>query len=356
VIKLYFSRFHYLSFIGMALLLASCTPGKNVPTASTNRVSQTPNITVTETSLPTLSATKLPDLVLLVAPSGANPDLTGKTSTILAGKASKEGFRFETRTSLVEPDLSADVRLVVVLAPDPGLATIVPSHPEIQFLALGIPGLQTSNNLSLIAPQGDRFDRYGFLAGYISAVITKDWRVGVISRMDMPAGLAAQNAFTQGVIFYCGLCSPVYPPYYKYPLFAGLAGGASQAEQEAAADTLLNNGIQTVYVFPDAGDVTLLEYLAKSSANLIGGVLPPSGMENQWVATIQTDVSSAIEQAWPGIISGHGGMSVELPIILTNVNSNLISSGRQRLVEKILADLMAGYIDTGVDPLTGELR
>jgi hypothetical protein len=45
-----------------------------------------------------------------------------------------------------------------------------------------------------------------------------------------------------------------------------------------------------------------------------------------------------------------------LPLALQHVNPQLVSPGRQRLVEEMLAELRAGYIDTGVDPATGESR
>jgi hypothetical protein len=58
----------------------------------------------------------------------------------------------------------------------------------------------------------------------------------------------------------------------------------------------------------------------------------------------------------PGLMNGEGGVVVELPISFTGVNPDLFSPGRQRLTEAMLADLLAGYIDTGVDPATGEAR
>ncbi len=45
-----------------------------------------------------------------------------------------------------------------------------------------------------------------------------------------------------------------------------------------------------------------------------------------------------------------------IPITITNQNEQLFSPGRQGLVEKILSELSADYIDTGVDPLTGTLK
>jgi hypothetical protein len=44
------------------------------------------------------------------------------------------------------------------------------------------------------------------------------------------------------------------------------------------------------------------------------------------------------------------------PLGFTGTNPDLLSPGRQQLVETMLADLLAGFIDTGVDPQTGESR
>jgi hypothetical protein len=43
-------------------------------------------------------------------------------------------------------------------------------------------------------------------------------------------------------------------------------------------------------------------------------------------------------------------------LVIENINESLLSVGRQRLVEKTLSDLEIDYIDTGIDPLTGEAR
>ena len=58
----------------------------------------------------------------------------------------------------------------------------------------------------------------------------------------------------------------------------------------------------------------------------------------------------------PGLLNGEGSVVVELPLGFTAVNPDLFSPGRQRLTEIMLADLLAGFIDTGVDPATGEAR
>jgi hypothetical protein len=63
-----------------------------------------------------------------------------------------------------------------------------------------------------------------------------------------------------------------------------------------------------------------------------------------------------VHELLPGLLNGDGAIILELPLGFTAVNPDLFSPGRQRLTETMLADLMAGYIDTGVDPATGEAR
>jgi hypothetical protein len=67
-------------------------------------------------------------------------------------------------------------------------------------------------------------------------------------------------------------------------------------------------------------------------------------------------VAAAVRERVPELLSGSGGANVELPLAVTHRNDSLFSTGKQRLLEEILADLQAGYIDTGVDPQTGEPR
>jgi hypothetical protein len=43
-------------------------------------------------------------------------------------------------------------------------------------------------------------------------------------------------------------------------------------------------------------------------------------------------------------------------LTLLDVNPALFSPGKQRLAQETLDDLLAGFIDTGVDPVTGESR
>jgi hypothetical protein len=277
--------------------------------------------------------------------------------TKLNGLAEKAGLRFQVRSALSAGELQTRVKLVVALPPDPGLAGLAAAAPGVQFLALEIPGLQPSPNLSVIGGQGDRPDQRGFLAGYIAAAITTDWRVAALGAKDTPAGKAALGGFTNGVYYFCGLCRTVYPPFPTsgYPLTFSLPAGTGAADWQAAVVYFQAWQVQTVYVDPSVAAPDLLQFLADAGFNLIGSGTPPAGLEKQWVASLDKgDAIQLVDQLWPQMLSGQGGASLDPPLAVQHVNPDLLSPGRQRLAEKMLAELLAGYIDTGVDPVSGE--
>jgi hypothetical protein len=121
-------------------------------------------------------------------------------------------------------------------------------------------------------------------------------------------------------------------------------------------DTLVGNAVKTVYVAPGVGDAALLEALAQAGLQLIVSGEPLQQIASQRVASIRADEMGALRQIWPRLLAGEGGFDLSTPLSLDERNPALVSPGRQRLVDRVLTDLLAGYIDSGVDPQTGEMR
>ena len=260
------------------------------------------------------------------------------------------------RASLRPSDLNPGPRLVIALPPNQALTDLVAAAPDTQFLALGIPGAQPAPNLTTIAGQTDRTDMQGYLAGYTAAALSEGWRVGVIGDTSTPQGKGAVQGFLNGVVYFCGLCRPPYPPFFQYPVSAEVSSGASAEELKSAADELIAQGVLTAYVAPGVGSDELFTYLADQGVNIIAGVDPPAGVKEHWVATIKTDTSAAVKSLLPKLLAGQGGATLEAPLVMDNRNPDLFSPGKQHLVEGFMADLESGYVDTGVDPTTGEPR
>jgi hypothetical protein len=334
----------------LSFMLAACSiaaPGD--PPVSTAPETAPP--LPTGTLAPSPTDTPLPSLVVLLTPPGADPSLAASLQTLLTDLAAQDGLRFQVRPSLDPTELD-HVQVVVAIPPDPGLAELTLAAPETQFLAIGIAGLEPAPNLSTIGAEGARPDHLGFLAGYTAAEITLDYRVGVVTEGDTPAGDAASLGYTNGVFYFCGLCRPVYPPFPTagYPLIAQLPAEAGPADWQGVLTYLNAWQVGTVFVYPSVAEDKLLEVLAQSEVNFIIVGSPPENLRGNWVASLGSeDPLSSIQTLWPKLVSGEGGIHVSLPLGFTAVNPDLLSPGRQRNAETMLADLLTGYISTGVD-------
>jgi hypothetical protein len=276
--------------------------------------------------------------------------------TTLNGIVTGAGLRWQVRQHLSMEDLKPSLRLVVALPPNPDLATLVASAPKTQFLALGITGVEPAPNLTVIDTGENQPDRQGFIAGVIAAMLSADWRVGVISLSDTIEGRAARTGFLNGVVYFCGLCRPVHPPFYEYPLYIELPSTTSVAEWQEAANYMVDHNVRTVYVYPQAGDESMLSILAKAKVNIISSGEPPQAIRSSWVVSMTIDPILLIQKQVEGLLNGSisGGRSIIAPIQFAQINPELFTPGKQRLAEQILSDLQAGYIDTGVDLTTGE--
>jgi hypothetical protein len=298
----------------------------------------------TEEATPVFTQSK----VVFVAGPTADPVLSEQISRTLSELAASEGLEFEQRTSFNLDDPTAEIKLLAAIPPDPGLAPLAQAAPATQFLGIAIPGLEPAPNLTVIDDQQSSPDQVGFLAGYLAAVATPEWRVAVISSSDSAAGVSQRQGFMNGAVFFCGLCRQTFPPFNTYPMYVEAPGNSSPSEWLAMADILIDNAVQTAYIPPGVGDDNLLAYLADAGINIIATTPPLPGLKERWIAIITADYPLEIRNAWPELMAGNGGSVFSAPLTFSDANYNLFSPGRQHLVEKMLADLTTGYIDTGV--------
>jgi len=297
-------------------------------------------------------------MAVLLASSGTDQAYVSYLQTALNDIITGSGLHWQVRGQLSPEDLVPVLRLVVAVPPDPGLAGMAASAPDTQFLALDMPGLEAAPNLTVIGAAGDRPDQQGFIAGVIAAMISPDWRVGAISPSDTVEGRSARTGFLNGVEYFCGLCRPIHSPFYEYPLYVELPSTATSAEWQEAANYMVDHYVQTVYVYPAAGDEAMLSVLAAAGVNIISSGEPPEAIRSSWVVSLTADPFPLIQNQVEGLLNGDisGGQLLVVPIGFTEINPALFTPGKQRLAEQILSDLQAGYIDTGVDLTNGENR
>jgi hypothetical protein len=325
-----------------AFLLGAC--GGNQSNATS-----TPIPTDTPIIPPTLTPTPTTPLAVLVLPADLDPDTSNLYQKTVYDLAQASGLRFQVRNTLTTADFEPGLQVVIVLPPDPGIAALAAAAPQVQFLAINIPDLAPGGNISVLG-NNSQTDVAGFLAGYTAAMVTDDYRIGMLMPKDNPDALRALNALAVGKAFYCGICRPLYFYSWTYPQYVEIPAEEDVSHYNAFADILiLQYKVGTIYLHSDIVTTDLTNYIGTTGVYMIGTESPeqrPAG----WVMTIQPDVIQAIQNAWPGLISGQGGVTVQSPLGIADVDPSILSPGKQRLVEQTLSDLQAGLISTGANP------
>jgi hypothetical protein len=320
------------------LILSACGT-KTTPTLE-------PTATVTFAPEPTSTPAK--PMAMLLIPADMPESLSQLYQKTVYDLAQQSGLRFQVRNTLAPAELDPSLRVVVAFPPDPGLAALAAAAPETQFLAVNIPGVTAGGNISTIGGSGDNPDIPAFLAGYIAAMLASDYRIGMVGQKDSSTSDIAAQAYANGREFYCGLCNPVAPPWYEYPIVVKMPADVAEGEANAYADALNDRMVQVAYIFPGVQIPSQLNYISSLGMWMIGENPPPEEARAGWVATIQPDWIAAVQSAWSDITAGNGGKSHPSPLTLADINPDLLSEGRQRLAQQMLEDLLAGRVGTGV--------
>jgi hypothetical protein len=351
-------RLTFTLLVMISLIITACTaetPVIPLPSEPPPEVSETLRDTETPPAEPPApTGTPAIPQVLLLAPPGSDPAQVAQIQPILEELTTQEGYTLEVRSTLTFEELDDDVKMVVSLPPDPGLELLAAEAGNTRFLAIGIPDLEGKANINSIPLQAIQPGQQGFMAGVISALVTPDWRVGVISVSDTAEGIAARTGFINGVVYFCGTCRQIYPPFFdsqnqliQYPLFVELPSGAADNEWEAAADSLLSRSVDTIYVAPGAGGESLLSYLAQAGVKLVGSNPPIGGLTENWIASVAPDPSFSLYSLMQLALQGQEIPKNTISFQIAHINPELLSPGRQKLAESILDDLLAGFIEAG---------
>jgi hypothetical protein len=271
--------------------------------------------------------------------------------------AQQSGMRFQVRNGFSPADIEPGLGIVIALPPDPGIVALAAAAPQVQFLAIDIPGTAAGGNISVLAGSS-QVDVPAFVAGYAAAVLSDDVRVGMILPKDDPDAQQAARAFTNGMAYHCGTCISfrlyVDPngQGIRYPQFAEIPSDEDPSRFGGWANYLVGSlHVDALYVYPDPRIEVrqLYDSLGQTGAQIIGGSLPnprPGG----WAMSIRSDAVKAIETAWPELVAGRGGQTVPSPLGLADVDALYLTPGKQRLVQQVLDGVQEGRISTGVAP------
>ncbi len=333
-------RFPIAAFLIIFLLTAcggtspvSVTPSSLPPEERTPlpAATATANPAALETATPTPAVPTL----LLVAPAGcATPYETFCQG--LEARAVAQNWQV-SQVDALPAFLPSQTQAVVLLPGLQDLSQVMSQVGDVPVLAVGYTDAPAMPNLSVLDPQGATPEKRAFLAGYIAALATEDWRTGIVVPAASGEGTALQNAFLQGTTYFCGLCRPAYPPFHTYPVVAvHTEGNATQTLQ-----TLADQAVATAYLPASLSeDTALLEAISQASLQWIVEGQTPATLQDMLVARIFPSPASALDALWPALT---GGDAVHLPMPI-GVDAPGLSPGRLRLAQDVATDLMEGRI------------
>ena len=335
----------FRSIILFTLILAVMSAcGRSTPPATS-----APVPTDTSIPLPELSPTPTIPLAVLVLPADLDTDASNLYQTTVYDLAQQSGMRFQVRNAFTAADLEPGLQIVIVVSTDPGIVALAASAPQVQFLAVELPEIIPGGNISVLGSNAQN-DLAGFLAGYTAALISEDYRIGMMIPKANADAIASLNAFANGMKFSCGTCRPLYLFPWTYPQYVEIPAEEDKNNYHAWADVLmLQYKVNTIFIYPDVYTEDLATYIGTTGASMIGTISPeqrPAG----WVMTIQPDLIQGIQNAWPQLISGQGGITFQSPIGIADVDPDLLSPGKQHDVEHILDELRAGRININSVP------
>jgi hypothetical protein len=278
-------------------------------------------------------------------PADLDPTLYELYQSTVYNLAQQAGFRFQVRNTLTEADLEPGLRVVIALPPDPGpgIAALAAAAPQTQFLGINIPGLTAGGNVSVLE-NNVQTDVLAFMSGYIGALITEDYRIGMIYPDGNPDALSALDAYTNGKTYYCGICRPFYYLPYEFPQSIPIPATEPPENHGGYAVYLIQQReVDFIFVYPEIATPELLTYIGSSGAVQVGGS-PGGPPPLYWAASIAPDTVGAIQAAWPNLVAGQGGQAVQSPLTITDVDASLLSPAKQAEAEQVLAELLAGRI------------
>lgn len=338
-------RMMIISLLALSFFLAGCSRQEPAATPAV----ELPTLAAVPTEAPPTTVPPATRVLLVTGNQLPATDVNLVTARVQEF-ASASGLTLETLGSITPENLAADVKIAIILPPDPGIADLAAGFPGIRFISIGIPGVQPSANLSVVAPDGSHPEWAGFMAGYIAAVITDEWRVGMLSQAGNTGSNLAADAFINGAEFYCGLCQKTYPPFYYIAPVLEVNPTTNQVEWQPWADQFIQTPVRTGYVYHGVSNPELLAYLAQNGLMLIGSEAPPENLRQSWVATLRTDLVSPLQQAWQDSLAGAPGSTYPAAMGIYDINENLITPGKLRLINETMVLLAEGAISPNTIP------
>lgn len=313
------------------------TPGAIAETTESVQVTEEIRTTVTPTPTEVLSG-----VILVVSPE-ADQVSVSQIQASLNQLLSDEKLVLLDRENLSAEMITPAVTVVIGVGQGLNMIDLSVSNPETSFVVVGDPTVQPSDNLSVIGDPVIEQQHQFFVAGYLSALISEDYRTASLIQLSDEDSNTMIDSFMVGAEFFCGVCNPLHPPYNDFPYWQMLSVENVSSGFEPVIENFVNYGVEVLFVPVELASSELLSYAGSFGLKVVSNGEPDIA-RNNWVGTVMVDMGQALVDLWPRLLSNSKGVQVPGRILLTNTDAGLISEGRQRLFYDMISDLQSGLI------------
>ena len=282
--------------------------------------------------------TAAPDRVVLIAPGDTSSNEFTEAQALINELAAGSGLEVEIRQEIFNNSITPDIKIIIFLEQPDNLGSLAASAPGTQFVAISSQNWSPPANGTIIRKNEDHV---AFIAGYLSALLAPNFRVGGLQISEKPE---FNQAFANGVSYYCGLCAALVYPLNTYPVLTQQPINSSAANWQAAFNEINASKVNVLFLSGEAASIELGTYLAQIDVAIIGNQTPPDELRSRWVATISSDGLSPLRDIWNDLLDGKGGKVMNASLKISDVNyvsvaDGLVwlSQGKMDLLNKVIS-------------------
>jgi hypothetical protein len=317
------------------LLLSACQNSVVTPTNQSSNPSSTPEENTVTPVLTEEEPTATPKTLFFITNTTDQSYSVITISDFLLDFSSSNGFLFRESSSQTEiTPQTNDIVVVLENAATKFDSTLV--KPGITYV------VYTLNNNSLppeILQIKQNPAEQIFLAGYVSALIADDWRMGGILPNQTISNTSFEQIFKNGAHYLCGRCTPVYAPVVVFPVTGAVESSINVFEVYSQLET---DRINVLYI-PNQFLTNELFATLRENQRLIISDSPPT-QENDLLADIYVyqDYVSPLNEILLGI-NNTDKTVLSTKLTIQDVTQKL-SVGKQNFIQQVIINLEKGFL------------
>ncbi len=182
-----------------------------------------------------------------------------------------------------------------------------------------------------------------FIAGYLAAMISNDWRVGGLLPAIDYQNTGAAKIFQNGVEFMCGRCSPTYGPIVNFPATNTVSSPEDNDRTLQAFGEISANKINTLFIPSAYLSEDLVILLQQSGVTIVSDTVPsPDRMD--WIDyAIVDNLLSLILESINEPEQPEGLKTIAVNYSVEAITTEL-SPGKKDFIKKMINNLQDGFI------------